>query len=262
MSDITVGYKVTCSELEAITYIEPTWCIGNSLEYINTNFANLKSNESELCESLTSAITAVESFKAIPLGTIVMWSGIVVNSSNTAINSNDIIQNAEAYIQVNGNKDSNWAVCTGRVYGAVTTPNLIGRFIVGAGRTPNTSTFNDDDRIQYNVGDTGGSELFQLSISNLPAHTHGLVSSPTTTANLLNDSTSITITTQTYSAGDRRDGPNRRPWPNNVTSVTLNKETTNTSDLVPSLAIGNTGGDLPHENRPPFYSLYYIMRIS
>jgi hypothetical protein len=67
----------------------------------------------------------------VPQGLISMWYGAV----NTIPNG--------------------WALCDGR-YG---TPNLVDRFIVGAGGS-------------YAVGATGGSATQTLSSSNLPAHTH------------------------------------------------------------------------------------------
>jgi hypothetical protein len=95
--------------------------------------------------SLTGAITGSATFdgsgdtsiattiagSTVPQGLISMWYGAV----NTIPNG--------------------WALCDGR-YG---TPNLVDRFVVGAGGS-------------YAVGATGGASTQTLNSSNLPAHTH------------------------------------------------------------------------------------------
>lgn len=60
-----------------------------------------------------------------------------------------------------------WAICNGGVYYSenakknITTPNLLDKFIVGAGDA-------------YEVGDTGGLNTVTLSISEMPSHDHTL----------------------------------------------------------------------------------------
>lgn len=68
---------------------------------------------------------------SIPSGVIVMWSGSI------------------------NNIPSGWALCDG----TNGTPDLINRFIVGAGNN-------------YNVGDTGGEDSHKLSIGEVPSHDH------------------------------------------------------------------------------------------
>jgi microcystin-dependent protein len=58
---------------------------------------------------------------------------------------------------------SGWALCNG----SSGTPDLRNRFVVGAGST-------------YSVGDTGGSATSTLTTNELPAHTHSLSASGTT----------------------------------------------------------------------------------
>ena len=58
---------------------------------------------------------------------------------------------------------SGYVVCDGTTYGAVTAPDLVGRFVIG------TKT---DSGATYDVGDTGGEATHELITAELPAHTH------------------------------------------------------------------------------------------
>lgn len=123
----------------------------------------------------------------IPSGIICMWSGSI-----------DTIP-------------VGWALCDGNNG----TPNLLDRFIVGAGST-------------YAVGNTGGSNTVTLTVEEIPSHKHSEIKPEKgyTAYDAIGSSTS-----QLYvDAG----------------------ETTST---------GNTGGGQPHENRPPYYALAYIMKL-
>lgn len=54
-----------------------------------------------------------------------------------------------------------WALCDGQIHGTIGTPNLIDRFIVGAGGA-------------YDVADTGGQDTVALTIAELPIHSHSV----------------------------------------------------------------------------------------
>lgn len=69
---------------------------------------------------------------AMPSGGIIMWSGAVASIP------------------------SGWFLCDGNNG----TPNLVNRFIVGAGSS-------------YNVGATGGEASHTLTIAEMPSHNHG-----------------------------------------------------------------------------------------
>lgn len=79
----------------------------------------------------------------------------------------------------------------------------------------------------HNVGETGGAATVTLSIEQLPPHTHGYIYPSSTSAGKL-----------------LTDNYNGYVWttPTNVTTTA-------------------TGGNAAHENRPPFYAVYYIMRV-
>lgn len=101
-----------------------------------------------------------------------------------------------------------WALCDG----TQGTPDLRDRFIVGAGNL-------------YTNAAIGGEVSHQLTVQEMPSHTHGYTGK---------NENSAYHTTETGGYFWKHDAG----W-------------TTTS----------TGGDLPHENRPPYFALCYIMRV-
>lgn len=75
----------------------------------------------------------------------------------------------------------------------------------------------------YSVSDTGGEAFHKLTIAEMPAHTHP-------------------ISCVQNIRGGGSDGQPR-------------------ADGSPTQNTGSTGGDQPHENRPPYYALAYIMKL-
>lgn len=113
------------------------------------------------------------------------------------------------------------------------TPDLRDRFVVGSGSF-------------YNTGATGGDNSVTLSISQIPSHNHSA-------------SSSVTDPGHTHSfkgaTGSSGSGTSSRD------SVPETQQTgSSTTGISVSTSIGNTGGTLSHENRPPYYALAYIMK--
>lgn len=83
----------------------------------------------------------------------------------------------------------------------------------------------------YKIGDKGGANEVKLTLEQMPSHSHR-----------------YTVFGQRRSVDDGADY--------NFTNYKeeYHKDTKDRST-------GATGGDKPHENRPPYYALYYIMRI-
>jgi microcystin-dependent protein len=102
-------------------------------------------------------------------------------------------------------------------------PDLRGRFVVGQ--------YGGGDGF-HNLGDTGGSSKVQLSINEMPSHSH--------TASFTNSASDDGNSDGTCIAGARPENPQT------VTGI---------------ITIGNTGGSAAHENRPPFYVLAYIIKM-
>jgi microcystin-dependent protein len=144
-----------------------------------------------------SAITSTSG--AVPLGTIVMWSGTSI--------------------------PYNWQLCDG----SNGTPDLRDRFIVGAGSS-------------YLVGNTGGQNSVTLSISQLPSHSH-VVNDPGHHHQYDKSGT------------EQATGNDNLRGSDQYTS-------TNTTTHITGITIAATGDGNSHENRPPYYALSYIMRMS
>lgn len=104
-----------------------------------------------------------------------------------------------------------WALCDG----TNGTPDLRNRFIVGAGD-------------EYAVAAIGGEKFHQLSVAEMPKHSHFLAWEGLWAFG---------------AATDQLGGSGR--W-------AYHKPDQNT---------GDTGGDQPHENRPPYYALCFIMKL-
>lgn len=146
----------------------------------------------------------------IPIGGIIMWSGTISNIP------------------------TGWALCNG----SNGTPNLTDKFIVcattGSGDgTVSTSGpgFNATSgalNSSYTPGNSGGETSHQLSILEMPSHTH-----------------SFTAVIDVDTKNNEDDTPNN-------TFDEADRQTTSTT--------GSTGGNQYHENRPPYYALAFIMR--
>jgi microcystin-dependent protein len=134
------------------------------------------------------------------------------------------------------------------------TPSLVDKFIVGAGSS-------------YALKATGGANNVSLTKAQLPKHKHVL--DDTIDGAVFNDSGNHQHFFR--SAGDRGPGGGGREpysWNDGASSVHNvspdgnHKHTGNTGDgTSDDVGLGGTGGNgAPHENRPPFYALTYIIK--
>ena len=85
---------------------------------------------------------------------------------------------------------------------------------------------------QYDVGDTGGSDEHTLTEGEMPSHEH-----------------EVGRVSEGASDMAHLDLP----------EIAAGRDGSGTSDV--SGVLNETGGDQPHENRPPYYALAYIMKI-
>jgi len=122
-------------------------------------------------------------------------------------------------------QQSGWVLCNG----SNGTPDLRSRFIVGAsGDGSNNVTFNADTGAvssNYSVGVTGGSVAHLLTWAEMPSHSH--------------------VYSRAASPGGGQDQAGRG------SGDAVNHSNQNTS---------SAGSNDYHENRPPYYSLAFIMK--
>jgi len=111
--------------------------------------------------------------------------------------------------------------------GANGTPDLRNRFVVGAGSS-------------YAVGATGGADAVTLATNEMPSHSHG-------------GNTAYSGSIFETSTGDT-EGSNYAKGILNADNLTGKASHRHT--------ISAEGGGAAHENRPPYYALAYIMRVS
>ncbi len=190
---------------------------------VNANFDALFDKINKLDQALTNANATINTLlsSAIPVGVIVMWSGQVTNVP------------------------TGWALCNG----SGGTPDLRGKFIVGAGGT-------------YSLGQTGGAERNDIS------HTHAINPDAPPTSVAGNHAHHVEGQTNAC-IGDCVDGADSG-------SKSVGSDTHQHS-----FSIGTSGaGDHSHtvnnhahggitqssntttiDNRPPYYALAYIMKL-
>ena len=117
-----------------------------------------------------------------------------------------------------------WALCNGQNG----TPDLRDRFLTGAGST-------------YTLGATGGENFHTLTIPEMPSHNHPFSDD----GNLYGMKWKSTYKEEYISRTSYNE------WANQLVKISFS-----------SLWSGYTGGSQAHENRPPFYAVYYIIKMA
>lgn len=127
-----------------------------------------------------------------------------------------------------------WALCDGRTAYGKTTPNLVDKFIVGASKYANDTTISSlPSSPFYRIGETGGANAVTLTLAQIPSHTH----------KLYDNYNQYTEDTDASGSGQGEAGWHTSGWEDTGYTGGLN------------------GTTQPHENRPPYYALAYIMRV-
>jgi microcystin-dependent protein len=155
----------------------------------------------------------------VPIGSVVMWAGTATPPSG-------------------------WKICDGSTDAAtgITTPDLRGRFVIGANPASTPPTNVSQSLSTYAVGDYGGEELHYLTVSELATHAHLTIKN----INAPNaDQACLGTGNNLYSGGGGAD----------------NFGYGGGSDGSGCFITGPAGASQGHNNVPPFYALVYIMRI-
>lgn len=149
--------------------------------------------------------------------------------------------NPQIYTGLVANIPAGWQLCDG----TNGTPNLKGMFLVG---------YNPTDTDYSEIGKTGGSKQVQLSEPHMPAHYHV----GTTIASGEHKHTGMVLKGSNSDNGDAGQyvitsgaEPNGNQPNSGETSWAGNHSHNFNTDM--------TGGSQPHENRPPYYTVAYIM---
>ena len=139
------------------------------------------------------------------------------------------------------NVPNGWAICDGKNG----TPNLTDRFVVGAGAS-------------YGLGSIGGVNTVTLNTNQMPSHTHvisgngsGDVIGSFRTWKCDPQATGCFSQTSAGTICNSRDGGGDGGWRIDLKA----------SNLATNMKVANSGGNQAHENRPPYYALFYIMKL-
>jgi len=173
----------------------------------------------------TLSSTSVSGYGTIPIRGIIMWSGQIAEIPD------------------------GWALCDGGQYGGQSTPDLRGRFVMGAGGS-------------RGVGATGGAETVTLTVGQLPAHNHG-VSGRTST-----DGNHAHMLPRNYYDDGNGVGANNVEqlglWGDSASwSMTDTRGTADAGNHDHSFNVTSTstGSGNAIDKLPPYYVLAYIMRV-
>lgn len=177
----------------------------------------------------TAAINGLAAYVAenfMPVGTILLWSGSL------------------------GSIPTNWHLCDG----TTGTPNLMDRFVVGAGNS-------------YSVAQTGGSATSSTSTTNNGSHSHGgssadshvLTQTEIPSHNHSWGLTHITGTTATSFADGGDNAVYMNPTGASTGATGGGGGHTHTLTLVPD---GTHNHTVVTSTIPPYYALAYIMKVS
>lgn len=126
-----------------------------------------------------------------------------------------------------------WALCNGQIVDDLQTPDLSGKFVVG------WQSSNED----YNlIGNTGGQDKVTLTTPEIPSHVHNFA-----------DAYFI----EAYDG----IGINGSQWIGNNLYGSSKTDRDNSYVALWDHDTRAAGGGQPHENRPPYYVLAYIIKL-
>lgn len=126
-----------------------------------------------------------------------------------------------------------WALCNGQIVDDLQTPDLSGKFVVG------WQSSNED----YNlIGNTGGQNKVTLTTPEIPSHVHNFADAY-------------------YIEAHDGIGINGSQWIGNNLYGSNKTDRDNSYVALWDHDTRAVGGGQPHENRPPYYVLAYIIKL-
>ncbi len=243
--DLSVGGTMTANEVNA----------GSITTSHAANLASLKvSGKAEIGTGLAvkSGTTTINGSSVTIEASTTVKSPLAVEQGDISVDATHAFRrnNVDIAVPVGGiimwsGSDSDypegWALCDGRtVQGmkngqsvTIKTPDLRNRFVVGVGS-------------DYAKGDTGGAKTVTLTAaqSGLPAHTHGMAHNHGVTLR-----------------GNPGIGTQANVFRTGAANPPKDEQKTGASSKAVTDANGAQNASAAHENRPPYYALYYIMRV-
>jgi microcystin-dependent protein len=237
--------------LETATYINglvPANPLGSdAIAFADDHIRLIKSTIKATFPNITGPVTLNQAQinSAMPMGGIIMWNGATIPAG--------------------------WALCNGQTVartdggGNITTPDLRDRFIVAAGNG-------------YGPNDVGGLAVYSLTTAQMPVHSHTAtiagggdhIHGGSTTAvgdhthNLQNlgsvqaggDNGGASVSVSTGYSSGRFQAPTAAAGAHSHSF-----QTDPNGHHSHSLTIDNSGSGALIENRPPYYALYFIMKV-
>jgi microcystin-dependent protein len=165
-------------------------------------------------------------YDLVPAGMIIMWYG----------DTNNIPEG--------------WALCNGKIYnkvvgyGSLQSPDLRGKFVASSG---------NNGAVNYTPYMQGGQDSVTLTKAELPAHNHSVYDP--------GHSHSYTyVETPTQSDAGYWDCGLLCPGPN-TDEVHWTSQSSSTGNAIVVVYQDKKGEGKPHENRPKYYTLVYIMKL-
>ncbi len=250
-SEVTMNTSLTTLNSGATTLNNPV-TINNALTTQNINATNYTID--------AKTVNATNGYGIVPIGGIIMWSGTTAPDG--------------------------WALCDG----TNGTPNLKGRFIVGAGQYSSTLSRESLKTYDYKIKDTGGLNNYALSVPEMPKHTHDGENTDVNESDggtQWYDNPEGTMNTYGYrtwvkeggyglvqrTRGVAREGGSltfsnlykndKSKWDGGFTVGARDGASRGYEPNVlnPPVRMLFAGENQPHENRPPYYVLAFIMRV-
>lgn len=197
----------------------------------------------------------------VPVGTILMWPNVDNIPANYLLCDGRQLSSAD-YPELFSVLRSSTRISqpfrasiTASNIWTFSVPNLKGRFVVGYSGDDESST----DSTNYNtLGNKGGEDSHTLTIAELPSHSH----SYDKTESISNGGTAIEDSSQITTRAARVAAANTTA--NSASSGTVSgggvSDQTEFEVTYTSKETETTGGGQPHENRPAYYVLAYIIK--